>query len=79
MTTLTDDMQKLATLADLLPVKVPELTPLEWLSLLPVVVAQLEPAQHEEFTTKLLRMLDNSGVELAGCLADEFEAARWWR
>jgi hypothetical protein len=79
MTTLTNDMHKLATLADLPPVKAPELTSLEWLAMLPAVVAQLSPAQREEFVMQILQACDQAGVELAGCMADEFEAARGWR
>lgn len=63
-----------------IPVSVPlTLTPAEWLAMLPAVVAQLEPSQHEEFVTQILRACDRAGVELAGCVLTEFEAARWWR
>jgi hypothetical protein len=75
---LQSDINKLATPADLLPIKTPEVTPLEWLAMLPGVVAKLEPAQHEEFVTKLLRALDLAGVEMAGCVCDEMVVARNW-
>jgi hypothetical protein len=57
---------------------VPELTPLEWLALLPGVVAQLEPERHEEFVAQILRACDLAGVELAGCMCDEFIVAKNW-
>lgn len=79
MTTLIDDMQKLATLADLLPIKAPELTPLEWLAMLPDVVKGMDEAQRETLVSQTLNAFDQAGVELAGCLLNEFNAARWWR
>lgn len=65
----------IATIADrptasLLPLA---LTPQAWLSLLPAIVAQLEPEQHEEFVIKTLREFDRAGAEIGGCIVDE-----WW-
>lgn len=76
---LTNDITKPATLADYLPVKMPELTPLEWLSMLPGVVAQLEPEGHEEFMIKLLRLLDKHNIEMANCVLDECAVGRTWK
>jgi hypothetical protein len=59
--------------------KPPALTPAAWLAMLPAGVAQLSPAQREEFVMQILQACDQAGVELAGCMADEFEAARGWR
>lgn len=55
----------------------PELTPLEWLAMLPGVVAQLEPERHEEFVLNLLRKLEAHKIDMASCVIDEM--AGWWR
>lgn len=54
------------------------LTPESWLALLPGVVAQLDPERHEDFVAEILRACDRAGVELAGCMADEFIVAKNW-
>lgn len=54
------------------------ITPESWLAMLPDVVKQMEPEQHEKFVTDLLRQLDRLGVEMAGCVADEIVVARNW-
>lgn len=55
-----------------------KITPESWLAMLPGVVAQIEPSQHEEFVAQILRACDMAGVELAGCMADEFAVAKNW-
>lgn len=50
----------------------------EWLAMLPQVVMQLEPAQHENFVAQVLTAMDQAGIELARCVADEFVVAKNW-
>ena len=60
-------------------INLPNIAPDAWLAMLPAVVAQLGEAQREALVTQTLDAFNRAGVELAGCLLNEFEAARWWR
>lgn len=40
--------------------------------------AQIEPEYHEDFVAEILRACDRAGVELAGCMCDEFIVAKNW-
>lgn len=55
----------------------PAITPESWLAMLPAVVSQLDEAQREALVSQTLDAFNQAGVELAGCLLREFNAARW--
>lgn len=62
---LTDERYELMTLADHLPAKRPELTPLEWLAEVPAVAAQVPERDHLRFLVRLLTSLQRAGVDMS--------------